>query len=102
MSKISCFFPTPPPRTSARGRPELCAARESERVGALPRIVQRQDKFPIGPKGSHLPAWSLWGLCLFPVMILLGVWGFKHAKTSRPWVQLMCNMYQGKEYIQRS
>jgi len=46
------------------------------------------DKFnaketPILPKGSHLPAWmdSL-GLCLFPVMILLGVWGFKHAKAS--------------------
>lgn len=35
-------------------------------------------------------------------MILLGVWGFKHAKTSRPWVQFMCNMYQGKEDTQSS
>lgn len=68
MSKISCFFPHPYPH------PLPVFQRGEDLNSALPgslsqwvRLPQKSNakKTPHHPKGSRLPAWSLWGFVSF-------------------------------------
>lgn len=105
LLKISCFFLQhyPHPLVGLQwGRPELCAASQSEALGCACRKSPTPRQTPHSLQRQPPPCLESLGFCLFPVMILLGVWGFKHAETSQPWVQFICNMYQGKEYTQCS